>query len=262
MPARIRIPLIFEEPINKEVLTFDKLNALFFNLFKKDFSEILHKNEKVKPFSLNFLVLNEENKKLENLFNTTAEEIEKAFIEVNIIADSLIPKFIYSYVFSEKFELTLDGYKLKKGYVNFKKVVSYENIYKNSECSEKVCIKFLTPTSFKSGNKVNLLPEPKLIFKSLIRKWQKFSDFKIEIDLREVIEEEVVISGYELKTEKVETNSMGWFTGFVGKVYLDFLSKDEEVLKWLNTLIDFGEYCGVGRKTTMGFGKIQVFKKT
>ena len=261
MPARIRIPLIFKEPIKKESLTFDKLHALFFSLFKKEFSEILHKNEKVKPFSLNFLVLNEENSKLENLLNTNAEKIEKVFIEVNIIDDSLIPKFIYSYVFSEKFELSLDGYKLRKGYLNFKSIISYEKIYETSEISEKICVNFITPTSFKSGNKVNLLPEPKLIFKGLIRKWQKFSELKINIDLRKVIEEEVVISGYELKTEKVETNSMGWFTGFVGKVYLDFLSKDEEVLKWLNALINFGEFCGVGRKTTMGFGKIRVFEK-
>lgn len=260
MPVRIRLPLNFSEPISRKELTYDKLHGVFFRLFREDFACELHEGRGIKPFSLNFLVHNEETGKYENLFSSEVENTRRVIIEVNLIDDSLIPKFTYSYIFADAGTLSLGNKKFTKGSLVFAETVSYRELYESSHPVNKVLIRFITPTSFKSGERVNLLPEPKLIFTSLIKKWKGFSELEIADNLEDIIEDVAVLSGYELRTEKVDLGSMGWFLGFVGKIYMHFRTRDKEVLRWLNTLLDFARFSGIGRKTTMGFGIVKIFK--
>ncbi|WP_461828894.1 CRISPR-associated endoribonuclease Cas6 [Aquifex sp.] len=260
MPARIRLPLNFSEPISRNELTYDKLHGVFFRLFREDFAGELHKERKIKPYSLNFLVRNEETGKHENLFSSGVESTRRVIIEVNLMDDSLIPRFTYSYIFTDRDNLSLGNKKFIKGNLAFVETTSYKEIYSSSQAANKLLLRFITPTSFKSGKKVNILPEPKLIFTSLIKKWKSFSDLELANNLEKIIEDAVVLSGYELKTEKVDLGSMGWFLGFVGKIYMRFQTQDKEVLKWFNALLDFARFSGVGRKATMGFGVVRVFR--
>lgn len=260
MPALVRLTLNFVDAVPIEYLKSDKLHAVFFNLFREDFAHILHSTEPFKPFSLNFLVRNEKSGNYENIFSTEIQKTHRLIIEAGLLDDSLIPKFTYSFIFAERPDYNLGKYAFEKGGLVFRKVIPYKELLNSARKSRKVLIKFVTPTSFKTGNKINLLPDPKTIFSGLIKKWKHFSNVNTEENLLELINQAVIVSGYELKTQKVELESMGWFTGFSGKLYLNFQTNEEHVLRWINALLDFSEFCGIGRKTTMGFGKVKIFK--
>ncbi|WP_164930659.1 CRISPR system precrRNA processing endoribonuclease RAMP protein Cas6 [Aquifex aeolicus] len=74
----------------------------------------------------------------------------------------------------------------------------------------------------------------------------RFSDFPLDADLREFIEKNIFVSGVWTKTRKVETGQNAKLVGFTGRVVY---------YVWINALSSFSEFAGVGRKTTMGFGK-------
>lgn len=120
--------------------------------------------------------------------------------------------------------------------------------------SYKLKFEFLTPTTFKQGTHLLPLPIPKLIFKSILKKWNEFSPYPMaNLDLEE-IENVVVLSGYNIKTEKVEFGNFS-SVGFVGNVTFNILkSADESLVKSLNVLSNFIIYSGVGYKNTMGMG--------
>jgi len=147
--------------------------------------------------------------------------------------------------------------RLKKPFIDERWIKSYETLYEDSEVKKTLVFDFITPTTFKRGKKDYPLPDPKLIFKGLIRKWLFFSGKKIDTDLKKVIEEDIEIMGAWIRTKKV-TLSGGKITGFTGRVVLHINNNNKDVLKWINTLARFSEFAGIGRKTTMGFGMVKL----
>jgi len=117
-------------------------------------------------------------------------------------------------------------------------------------------LRFVSPTTFRR-EKVDLpFPLPELFFKGLVKKWLSFSKIPIEVDLRKYYNL-VEVERYNLKTKKVEFSNGGRLTTFVGEVVYN-LSKveDKEAQRWFNILLNFSLWSGVGRKTTMGLGKV------
>ncbi len=139
--------------------------------------------------------------------------------------------------------------------------MSYKRLFEEAKPNKRIELRFLSPTSFRRGKLDHPLPEPELIFKGLIRKGQRFSDIKIDVDLREVIKERIAVAGAWIGTRRVNLSGFGWIGGFTGRVALSLEEKEEKVLKWLNALARFGEFAGVGRKTTMGFGAVRLEDK-
>ncbi|WP_456460084.1 CRISPR system precrRNA processing endoribonuclease RAMP protein Cas6 [Desulfurobacterium sp.] len=53
--------------------------------------------------------------------------------------------------------------------------------------------------------------------------------------------------------------SLKKITGFRGRIVFYNASKDDEFSRIITQLTLFAPFCGVGRKTTMGFGKVRTF---
>lgn len=124
----------------------------------------------------------------------------------------------------------------------------------NMPISYKLKFEFLTPTTFKQGNHLLPLPIPKLMFKNILRKWNEFSPYTISDLDSEDIENAVIVSSYNIKTEKIEFGDFSSI-GFVGNVTFNILkSADENLVKSINVLSNFTIYSGVGYKNTMGMG--------
>ncbi|WP_461829816.1 CRISPR-associated endoribonuclease Cas6 [Aquifex sp.] len=241
MPIRIKVSLSATNKIPN--LLGDDVHALFFKLLDKETANTLHSGYKEKPFSLWF-------KTSENLLT----------LYISFLQDELARIFIRSYLLGEEL-LEFMNIKFKKNLnlkIEAKDIRSYEKIYKDAPLRTVVKLKFITPTTFKKGKYDYPVPEPELIFRSLMRKWNKFADYKPGIDLREAFREKIIISSYELRTKKVYFRNLGKAVGFLGDIILEFHEKDETILKWLNALLNFGEFCGVGRKTTMGMGRTEI----
>ncbi len=241
MPIKIRVNLSTEN----EVKNFfgDDIHALFFKLLKEDIAYTLHTNYKDKPFSLWYKL----NKNGLTLY-------------ISFLIDDIAKEFLSSFLIGEetfKF-MNIKFRKILNLKVEKKNIKSFSTIYEESTSNNTAKLSFVTPTTFKKGKYDYPIPEPKLIFKSLMRKWNKFADFKPHIDLRETFEKRIIVSGYNLKTKKVFFRNLGKVVGFVGDITMEFQEDNEEILKWLNALLVFGEFSGVGRKTTMGMGQIKI----
>jgi CRISPR-associated endoribonuclease cas6 len=140
-------------------------------------------------------------------------------------------------------------------------VTTYEDLFK--ECyfkndSRYVEVRFLTPTAFKQNNRYQFFPNIKLIFQSLMMKYDASSSENVIFDeeLLKHFEENLEIVSYNLRSTSffVNTNKMPAFTGRL-------VFKANGPMQMANLaylLLRFGAYSGVGIKSGMGMGGIEV----
>ncbi len=210
---------------------------------------------------------------------------------------------VYFTVFDEKLINTLIGFiqgKLGGGEISLGRGVAklnsiffteifYEKLYESAEPVESFKINFITPTYFRSSPiefnedssrisdkkaftpyKFIVFPDPVLMFKSIIRVWRFFSDYKIDFkDFINWLESgSVVVSGYPqgIKTrivyEHPTTNK--WCVGFTGEVYFTIIKElyDIEMSRLVDMLLKFAEYSNVGGGKTAGLGVIKYSPKS
>ncbi|MCL2020033.1 MAG: CRISPR system precrRNA processing endoribonuclease RAMP protein Cas6 [Oscillospiraceae bacterium] len=120
---------------------------------------------------------------------------------------------------------------------------------------------FLTSTSFKSGGEYVFYPNPRLLFGSLMRKYSTICEGITEEDsdtLDSVVENTKIIS-YNLRSVYSEIGRIR-LPAFRGTVTLK-LSGADSLINYINFLLRFGEYSGVGIKCSMGMGAIRILEK-
>lgn len=126
-----------------------------------------------------------------------------------------------------------------------------------------VTLAFTSPTAFgfgqrRWGKQVVVLPEPRLVFGSLVRTWNALAPAALRIDaqaLRAYLEENAVLTHIDhLRTEMLQFQEAPQL-GFLGQVTFGFMGDDQGIRCQLNALADFAFYAGVGMKTAMGMGQ-------
>ncbi len=244
------------------------LHALFLNLIHsidKDLSEDLHKSEKDKSFTVSPLQVISKDKNPSKELQFRQQRIKRGsdcWWRVTLLDDGLFKKLSNLWFHINPEEL----FYLGKTELIFTKILttanshpwanalSYEEIYERASTTESNLNFFIfTPTTFRQGKYDVSLPSADLVFSSLFRRWQKHSN----IPLDEVDFDCLFPSFFDLKTEIV-IDSRSKFIGCVGRISYKILGDvNVSVIKVLNVLADYGFYCGLGRKTTMGFGMMQ-----
>ncbi len=263
MPARVGVVLTPRGELDLAELRPDRLHALFFSLSGGDLAQELHRSAKVKPFSLSFSALLRDRRRVPIPPGEGEGTVEKIFVRVSFLEESLFARFLSSFILGKDPELRLGHtplHRSKRPLIRECDVKSYRTIYEEAEPRQTFCLDFLTPTSFKRGTADYPLPDPLLIFRGLIRKWQRFSDLKIDTDLREVIEKKLQISFVSIRSRKVALSDLGKITGYTGRAVLFVSEENPTAVRWINALAEFAEFAGVGRKTTMGFGTVRFSK--
>ena len=244
MLTECKIKLYSPTPIKKEDLTPERLHGLFFSMLPEKIAEKLHKLS-LKPFTLfsPFILSNREDTKSFLVRITFLDEkLFVAFTE-NIIIRK--PKLMIG-----EREVHFTGFSVVKS-------LSYQNLMEISNLTSDFLFQFKTPTTFKKGKFDFPLPDPELIFKSLLNKWNAFSPIKIKLDLKK-LKYEIALHGAWIRTEKVKLSKDKKILGFRGRVLLYSCAREDE-LKLLNTLYKFAPFSGIGRKTTMGLGQVKNF---
>lgn len=113
-------------------------------------------------------------------------------------------------------------------------------------------LQFMSPTSFKQAAGIQTFPLPELVFGSLLRKWNCFAPEELRFP---EITWQGLVSAYELKTHALkleggaEIGAQGWAR---------YRFKDTDQAKVAAVLANFAFFAGVGRKTTMGMGQVQL----
>lgn len=114
---------------------------------------------------------------------------------------------------------------------------------------------FKTPTAFKSQGKYVIIPNSRLIFQNLMKKFDSSGKEQIySNELMDSISNHSYISKYSLKSCLFNIESVT-IPSFLGRVEIK-LETNKEIARICNLLCKFSEFSGVGIKCSMGMGAV------
>lgn len=122
-------------------------------------------------------------------------------------------------------------------------------------------ISFQTPTAFKSQGQYIYYPDVRLIYQSLMNKYDSAS-FDEVVYSEEVLEQLVqysTITQYNLKSCSYYIGKVK-IPSFVGQITIK-VNGPQALVNLANFLFRFGEYSGVGIKAGMGMGSIRIAER-
>jgi len=249
LPLKLLLRFRAEKPFPLSLLRPKTVHGLLFALVRNtEVGDLLHRGG-LKPFSLSF----------PSHFLYPSREVGSFALVLNLLDNSIFPKLARRLFFPEEGSLEVAGVRVRLVSVKPLEVVTYSDLLKGG-AEKDLLLNFLSPTAFKRGVADYPLPDPYLVFSSLLRRWNAFSPRKLPTDLYGVLKERVHLSGCWIKTRKVEVAERAKFTGFTGRV-LFYLDLEGEPLRQVNALARLASFAGVGRKTTMGFGTVKVERR-
>ena len=142
---------------------------------------------------------------------------------------------------------------------------TYEDLLKtfNSDQVEKyVKIEFESPTAFKRDSNYVFMPDTRLIFGSLMRKYSAASsstDMTDEETLQ-YISDHSFISDFKIRSTRFPLEGVK-IPSFMGEITIRFSGTDT-MARYAKMLLEFGEFSGVGIKCGMGMGAIKIIERT
>lgn len=246
--------LLAELRLDLKVNSEEKIGHLQSSLFQgvlmeninKDYAETIHQTG-LHPYSM--CISNKE-----GLIWTIRTINDDAYH--NIIEPLLAPQF-KSFELKKK-ETTVDV--INKSITT----VSYEDLMKtfNSDSTDKyLTVSFESPTAFKSNEAYVFMPDVRLVFGSLMRKYSAASsdmEMTDEETLQYIINH-TAIQDYRIKSTRFHLEGTK-IPAFVGDVTFRFRGTDT-MARYARLLLEFGEYSGVGIKCGMGMGSIRIIRE-
>jgi len=245
MPARIKLLFKALQPLKPEEVLPEKLHGLFFSLLPEELAKKFHRPVQDKPFALWFSAVQ-------------SEEVKRFSLTVSFLREEDLATFLLHFMTSPN-EYRLNGKTLiRSPKPLLEDVLSYEKLYQKAGTADTLVLDFITPTAFKRNGFDYPLPDPGTVFKSLYRKWTTYSPVKLPEGLQEVIHNKLALTGCWIKTRKISLSEKAKALGFTGRAVFYTKEKDEKLLQALNALALFAEFSGVGKKTTMGMGRVRI----
>lgn len=139
-------------------------------------------------------------------------------------------------------------------------VASYGELYQRvldriDRPPRQITLEFVSPTTFRQGHGNLPMPLPSLVFRNYLAQWGRHTGLHFDEELGPVIEEQVLMTRYQLRTQMVPFARGRMETGFVGECTYTLKTKNPAHQLILGLLADFAFYCGTGAKTTQGMGQ-------
>ncbi len=229
-------------------------HKLIFDILDKDLAKALH-NIEVKPFSLYFRVNSKSN-----------DEKNTFFFEINILKDDIANKFISNLfnfsIFQREISYFQNGEKVEffinPQDIKLKNFLKYEEILAQRKNNKDFLIDIKTPFSFKRYDYDYFLPEPIMVLENLRKKFNRFSNYELEFFEEEKLDilKNFIISGLWGKSKKIDIDNKTKFLGFLGRVLYYYKGENENLKNKIHSLFIFSTFSGLGRKNTMGMGKV------
>ncbi|MDR0979070.1 MAG: CRISPR system precrRNA processing endoribonuclease RAMP protein Cas6 [Lachnospiraceae bacterium] len=121
----------------------------------------------------------------------------------------------------------------------------------------KLYYKILSPISYKSNGYYQIVPNTHSILGNLINKWNEYEETNIiDEDVYQEYANKVYISKYKLKSTKFYLEQTT-IPSYIGELEIS-INANSTMKNILNMLFEFGEYSGLGIKTSMGMGGIRI----
>lgn len=128
----------------------------------------------------------------------------------------------------------------------------------NEQASNIVKIKFVTPTAFKQAGRYLYLPDIRCIYQSLMNKYDVSAESNVMMDeevLNQLTEDTFMI-GYRLQSVSFQLEGVR-IPSFIGEVRWK-IKGPQTMVNYANMLLRFGTFSGVGIKTSLGMGAIEI----
>jgi len=146
---------------------------------------------------------------------------------------------------------------------------SYVCLLNDALPAERITLRFVSPTAFKSGDVNVPFPLPDSVFGGYLDAWRAYADVELGIDagmFRQYCRDRVVAESHQLRTRSAwfdhpipgggnRARRPLRFAGFVGVCTYRILDRDDDHRRLLNALAAFAEYCGTGSKKSQGAGQ-------
>lgn len=119
---------------------------------------------------------------------------------------------------------------------------------------ESIIFELHTPTSFKTGNIIELIPYPKLAFGNLATAWKNLSGENHVETIEKYAQNNLRLMLHRLDRRALVLHNQPQL-GSTGKVeYLFIKPEDTLMARYINLLAGLAFYSGLGRKTAQGMG--------
>ncbi len=145
------------------------------------------------------------------------------------------------------------NYLFQKSYAELE-----EEYFAHTAHGRGVEINFISPCSFKSDGSYMIFPQPKLITKSLLCKWNSFTKASV-LDEQQIaynLAEQLYVADYKLQMHKFALEGVR-IPAFCGKYTLGFKGNvmSQRIVCMLG---EFANYSGIGIKTALGMGAVKI----
>ena len=219
------------------------LHGMLMEYVDKDYVESLHE-QALRPYS-QYLTFDREREAL--LWRISA--LNKQAMDEVLAPAFALPMSVH---------LKQKGWDLQILGKNYIRNTSYEKLAEKYFANEldvsAMEYRFITSCSFKTDGDYAIFPQPKLITKSLVNRWNAFASAE-KLDERSVaydLAEQVFVADYDLKMQKfalegtrIQAFRGGYTLAFKGNL----MSR-----KIMCMLGEFAQYSGIGIKTALGMG--------
>lgn len=218
--------------------------GLLFDFIDPDYAAFLHQ-QRMHPYSQYLLTQNGETQwVVSTLTDEAYEHIIEPLLKSSTCSLDLKQGNIHTDILSKQ----------------VKSVTSKEllNQFTYEKTQRRFRIEALTPTAFKRAGNYYLLPEPRLIYQSLMNRYSLLAD-ELEMSDEETLDQissSTLITGYRMKTVRFPLEGVT-LPGFKGSFTIK-IKGTETMARYVRMLLRFGEYSGIGIKTGMGMGAVRI----
>lgn len=158
-------------------------------------------------------------------------------------------------------EVTLGGDRyaldLRRGAVRPERELAYQALLQAPPL-HSVELRVLSPAAFRDGPHNVPLPLPGPLLRSLLAKWNAFSEsVAIPPGVAEQLPTAVVLPDHDIKVRRLRLADRTE-VGFVGRVRLSLHQRQPELEQAFATLVHYSEFAGIGARCTMGMGQVRV----
>lgn len=136
-----------------------------------------------------------------------------------------------------------------------------DNIYQQEHYSKYIKVRLLTPMSFKTDGKYDIFPDLRKMYRSAMLQYDTFADkYQVyDLELLDYLQENSRFVNYKLRSTKFYLEGTK-IPAFIGEFTVQILAA-LPVVQLGHLLLSFGEYSGVGIKTSLGMGKFEIVNR-
>lgn len=137
---------------------------------------------------------------------------------------------------------------------------SITRAFYNGETTKVLEIRFITPTAFKSRGEYVFFPDLRLIYQSVMKKFDVSSDggFLFDLDILDELCKGSKIISYNLRSIYFQLEGVK-IPAFTGNIKIK-ITANQTISNFINMLFEYGKYSGVGIKSSLGMGAIKIIK--